>query len=102
MVVLVKEAVMECWPRASVEVVKVAVPAALRVAVARELGPSKNVTVPTGTVVVPGAVTVAVKVTGRPSPCGLLLAVTAGAGGEGLTTISCEADWLGAKATLPG
>ena len=63
---------MLCEPIARVEVLRVAIPWALRVTTPRELAPSVKVTEPTGELPLP--VMVAVKVTGAPKVAGLELA----------------------------
>jgi hypothetical protein len=63
--------VIDCVPAARVVVVSVATPTALRVAVPRLVVPSRNVTVPVGTLVPDCGETVAVKVT----LCPLLMVV---------------------------
>jgi hypothetical protein len=58
------EAVMECVPTAKVVMARVATPDPFNVPVPRDVVPSRNVTVPVGTVVSPlGPTTVAVRVT---------------------------------------
>src|SRR5262245_15875903 len=63
---------MECAPKASPEVVKVAWADPFNVPVPIVVAPSRNVTVPVATLHVPGPDTVAVNVTGCPTDDGFI------------------------------